>query len=96
MLERFNEFCQEAGLDNNVSPWRQERRTGKPYGRFTITIESKGQWFSGFVGLEFTAEIIFDKNDQGKRRVKQVVPVIVSGKYVNRGLPIPGDFIAMV
>jgi len=79
-----------------VAPWRQRRRNGKPYGRFSVAVEVRGQWFSGFVGVEFTAEIVFEKNREGKRRVKEVIPVIMRGRDVIRGRAIPGDFIAMV
>lgn len=96
MLDRYNEFCKEALLDMEVQPWRQRRRNGKIYGRFLISGEARGQWFSPFVGLEFTAEIVFDKNEQGKRRIKEVVPVRMTGRDVIRGREIPGNCISMI
>lgn len=96
MLDRYNDFCEVASLNKTVTPWLQRRRNGKIYGQFMVVSEGVGQWFAPFVGLEFMAEIVFEKNEQGKRRVKEVVPVRMTQTYVTRGRVILGQFVAMI
>lgn len=96
MISKYDEFCERAKLNKQETPWLERRRNGKIYGMFRIAAAGATDWYREFIGIEFMAEIVFKKNDEGRRMLYQVIPVRLKNTLAVRGLSIPAVHVAMI
>ncbi len=94
MINLYDEFCQLVGLDSDLM--KERRRFGKIYGNFIIAYPETCEWLKNLEGIEFMAEIVWCKNAEGKRKVKEVIPVRVTSSFVVRGRAITGEAVILL
>ncbi len=94
MINLYNEFCKLTGLDSNL--FKERRRSGKIYGNFIIAYPECCEWLGNLEGIEFLGEIVWTKNAEGKRKVKEVIPVRVTSSFVVRGRAITGEAVILL